>query len=171
MVEVPAAQTQQGYDAFLSYNSKDELDVKTIFEYLTDAGLKLWVDFECVKPGDVWLDSMQDGLKNSKACVVFFRNEPGVWHKEETHAAIRKKSANPFFKIIPVLLPGGSDTDLSMPDILQGTSYVDLRERLFDLKEWKRLAEAIRGREVVAIHEGRRIRRPTTSCPRGIRRT
>ena len=151
--KAPVTSAMTRYDTFLSYDREDELDVRTIYEYLTEIGLKVWFDLENINPGDDWIEAMQDGLKNSQTCLVFFRNEPGIWQKEETKAAIRKKAQNLSFKIIPVLLPGGMDAPPSMPSLLEGTQWVDLRDGLFKMPALKKLREAIRAGEIVSIHQ------------------
>lgn len=159
---------RRSYHAFISYNREDEADVRNIYEYLTDHGLKLWLDTERVKPGDDWLESMQDGLENSRACLVFYGDEPSVWQRDETKHAIRKRSNDSSFKIIPILLPGSTDADSNMPAILTGTAWVDLRERL-NLKALKRLAEAIRDSDLVAIHQVPADSQPDSGLPTGYR--
>src|SRR6185295_15902043 len=141
------------YDTFLSYNREDELDVKSIYDYLVEARLRVWFDKESIRPGDDWLDAMQDGIANSKTCLVFYRSEPGVWQTHETKEALRKNAKDSSFKIIPVLLPGGIDSDPSLPSFLTGIAWVDLRAGLFNVPALKRLIEAIRGRELVPIHQ------------------
>lgn len=149
----PKGQETKLYDVFISYNRADELEVRSIYDYLTDSRLKIWLDKESIKPGDDWLESMQDGLEKSKVCLVFYRNEPSVWQKEETKQALRKRADDPSFKVIPVLLPGGNDGEPNMPPILHGTAWVDLRAGLFNWKALKGLVEAIRGRYIVPIHQ------------------
>ena len=142
------------FHAFASYNSADELDVKSIYEFLTDnIGLRIWFDKESIEPGDDWMEAMEEGIENSRACLVFYRDEPGVWQKEETKQAMRRRTEDSSFKIIPVLLPGGKDPEPAMPKFLKGTASVDLRAGLFNARALKRLVDAIRGGDIVPIHQ------------------
>ncbi len=159
----------KSYDAFLSYASVDVSDVKRIYEFLTEAGLKVWFDKESVKPGDDWLVAMQDGLGNSKSCLVFVRNEPGVWQQEETKSAIRKRTKSSSFKIIPIILPGVKDPEPYIPDFLRGTHWVDLRGGLLNMPILKTLVEAVRGGELVPIHQVPEEGQPDDALPTGYR--
>jgi HSP90 family molecular chaperone len=153
VINKPSIKPVRTYHAFISYGRKDELEVKSIYDHLTDNGLKVWLDIESIKPGDDWMESMQAGLENSRACLVFYRDEPNVWQQEETKQAIRKRAKDPTFKVIPVLLPGVQETEPPLPPFLQGTNWVDLRNGLLNLKALKRLVEAIRDVGIVPIHQ------------------
>ncbi len=144
----------EGYDTFLSYTSSDRPFVRSIYDYLTRMGLKVWFDEENNRPGDNWMTGIYQGMESAKTCVVFFRDEPGVWHQQETEAAIRKREGDKSrsFKIIPVILPEARDPESSLPSFLKGTVYVDLRGGLRDLPALVRLAAAIRGDQSVPIH-------------------
>lgn len=155
------------YDSFLSYNKEDEMDVRRVYEYLTDIRLKIWFDLEDITPGDDWLDNMQDALDKSKTCLVFFRNEPGPWHKEEIKQALRRKVENPNFKIIPVLLPGCKDTNPQLPPMLKGNAWVDLRYGLFNIPALKKLVQAIQGGATISIHSEPDIAPTNKELPTG----
>jgi len=154
------------YDAFLSYSRDDEQDVRTIYEYLMDSGLHIWLDDESIRPGDDWIDAIQDGLSNSKSCVVFFRREPGPWQQEEFKAALRRKKETVAFRIIPVLLPGAPERP-RIPPFIQGSAWVDLRAGLFNVPALKKLVQAIRGSTEVAIHVPSGPHPPNVHLPTG----
>ena len=144
--------THVRYHAFLSYNRNDEPDVRRIYEFLNDRGLKVWFDREALAPGTDWLDEMQIGLSASKTCIVFHRAEPGPWNQEEVKQALRQRADNPLFTIIPVLLPGGASDTPKLPPFLKGSTWVDLRSGLFDIPALRKLAQAVAGNASVPIH-------------------
>jgi hypothetical protein len=156
------------YDAFLSYNRADATDVRTIYEYLVDAGIKVWFDLE-LPPGSEWLDEMQSGLESSKACLVFFRNDAGQWQKEETKQALRRKAEDPSFRIIPVLLPGTSVSVPPLPPLLKGSTWVDLRSGLFNVSALRKLVQSIHSGATVSIHIAPDAALPDKKLPTGYR--
>ncbi len=157
------------YDAFLSYNREDQLDVRSIYDYLTERGLTIWLDITSIGPGDDWLEAMESGLSKSSCCIVFYRNEPGVWQKEETKAAIRKRAEDTSFKVIPVLLPGTTESDPQLPSFLKGTTWVDLRAGLFNVDALKRLVKAIRSGHLVTVYEAEADDAENSELPGGYR--
>jgi hypothetical protein len=159
----------KSYDAFLSYASVDVSYVERIYEFLKGAGLKVWFDKESIRPGDDWLVAIQDGLGNSRSCLVFVRDEPGVWQQEETKSAIRRRTKNSSFKIIPIILPEMKGPEPYIPDFLKGTHWVDLRGGLFNMPILKTLVEAIRAEELVPIYRVPEEGQPDDPLPTGYR--
>ena len=59
------------YDVFLSYRvSSDVHYCKLMYEMLTEKGLKVWWDKECLQPGVNWEEGFCEGLINSRAFVA-----------------------------------------------------------------------------------------------------
>ena len=61
---------QAEYDVFLSYRVKsDSHHCKLIYEMLTEKGLRVWWDKECLQPGVDWEEGFCEGLIKSRAFV------------------------------------------------------------------------------------------------------
>jgi GTPase SAR1 family protein len=114
------------YDVFLSYNRKDETDVKAIEKYLKERGVLPWMDEGELQPGKPWQPEVEKQIKVIKAAAVFVGPDGiGPWQDVEQQALLRqfvKRSAS----VIPVILPGCADTP-ELPVFLEGMTWVDFR--------------------------------------------
>jgi len=59
------------HDVFLSYSSKDQAVVMAVAKRLRRNGLRVWLDFWEVRPGDNILAKIEEGLENSKVLLFF----------------------------------------------------------------------------------------------------
>lgn len=58
------------YDVFISYSSKDLSIANQIYQYLTQKGLSCWISFRDVNQGEIWAESITDGISNSKIFLL-----------------------------------------------------------------------------------------------------
>ncbi len=92
-------------------------------------------------PGTPWPVALEQALGQSKAVAVFLGpGEMGRWQQREQHLALNRQTCTRS-PVIPVLLPG-SDPPLGF---LALNTWVDLRGRLDDETQLKKLANAVRG--------------------------
>ncbi len=96
------------FDAFISYKNDDKDQVRYLCNILKSNGLRIWVDYEQILPGQNFIEAIQRAIPFCKSSVVVF-GEKGIgnWQKAELDASIKRAVENsiPF---IPVLLPGVS---------------------------------------------------------------
>src|SRR5262245_11738974 len=93
------------YDAFLSFNSQDSPAVREVAGRLGGEGLALYLEEWELAPGREFQPALAEGLRDSKACVVFLGpNGLGPWQKKEIQVAIDKQARDEAFPVIPVLL-------------------------------------------------------------------
>lgn len=59
------------FDIFLSYSSKDASVVRPLAQRLRDDGLRVWVDFFEILPGDSIPIKIDEGLEHSRVLVLF----------------------------------------------------------------------------------------------------
>ncbi|HEV7503372.1 MAG TPA: TIR domain-containing protein [Thermoanaerobaculia bacterium] len=95
------------YDVFLSHSSADQPAVEKLAHKLRKLGLKPFFDKWELIPGRLWQTDLENGLRDSGACVIFVGTENfGPWHSQEMRVAIDRGAHDPDFAVIPVLLPG-----------------------------------------------------------------
>lgn len=113
------------YDVFLSHNSKDKPRVRKLAERLKKAGLKVWFDEWCIKPGEIIALKVDEGLEQSRVlllCVSQNALESG-WVSLERSTAIHRDPANEGRRFVPLLLEA-----CDLPDTLRRYKYLDWRK-------------------------------------------
>jgi SAM-dependent methyltransferase len=134
----------KSYDVFVSYSHRDLEVVRGIAAALKADGFSLFVDYESILAGDRFEDKLETGLSASRACIVCVGpGGPTPWQANELRAAIRAETANSSLRVIPLVLPGGSENLL--PAFLQAYSWVDYRGGADDREALARLAAGVRG--------------------------
>jgi|GEM_PF-590518 len=116
----------EDFDVFLSHNSKDKQTVRKLAEELRGRKLKVWLDESELIPGRPWQEAIERIILSTKcAAVLVGKDGLGPWEEPEMRACL-----NQFVKrkmpVIPVLLPGSSETPI-LPPFLQEFTWVDLR--------------------------------------------
>jgi TIR domain len=118
-----------GYDAFISYNSRDREEVENIARELEDAGLSVWKDDWELVGGDNWMDALPDAIARSRALVAFIGpNGFGPWHKTEIDIGLKRAIETKAVRVIPVAIKG-CPAHVQLPDYLQMRQLVDLRNQ------------------------------------------
>jgi len=140
--------TDHKWHVFLSYSRRDEAFVTHVAKYLQDRSVRVWFDRWEVKLGDVWQEKIEEGIKSSGAVAVFIGpGGPGTWERPEMRAAI-DRAVNNKTRTIPVLLPGVSTDDESIPIFLRGFDACSLTG-LEDHQSLDRLSWAVSGRNPI----------------------
>lgn len=97
---------------FLAYAPDNESSVAILARRLQDvAGVSLWFAPWHSIPGQPLQEQVEDALLTSHACAVFISGGNGItgWQTEQMRAAIQNRvEDSPGFRVIPVLLPGGT---------------------------------------------------------------
>jgi tetratricopeptide (TPR) repeat protein len=110
-----------GFDVFLSYNSRDRVQVQAAETALRSAGLRICVDYRHLTPGRAWITELEKLLSESSSVVVFVgANGFGRWQSQELQLALDLDK-----HVIPVLLPDLKDD----PPLgfLRLRTWIDLR--------------------------------------------
>jgi hypothetical protein len=117
------------FDAFLSYNSADLIQVRDLRRRLMARGLRVWFDREDLRPGQPWQQGLEAGIRGSGAVLVCLgASGIGPWQNAEQQAALNLAVRNRQH-VIPVLRPG-APADPPMPLFLGSLVWVDLRASL-----------------------------------------
>src|SRR5262245_60242341 len=111
------------FDIFLSYKSDDSKWVERLKTDLQKRGVRVWLDRDEIRPGDLFAAALENGLETSRTVglVVTPGSVSSGWVKEEYYRAVSltKKSG---LQLIPILL-----RDAVSPAFLESRQHVDFR--------------------------------------------
>jgi tetratricopeptide (TPR) repeat protein len=125
---------------FLSYAREDEEKVEKLYQKLSDAGFKPWMDTKDILPGERWVSSIRRAIRRSDfflACLSANSVNKGVWIQREIRdaLAIWQEKLEDDIYLLPVRLE-----DCEAPESLRGFQWVDL----FEEDGWTRLLAALK---------------------------
>ena len=125
------------FDVFLSYKSDDHAWVKTLAKGLAARGVRVWLDKEQIRPGDLFIHALERGLASSAAVavVVTKASMTSGWVMEEYNRALQL-AVTKGRRLIPLVKESAR-----VPGFLAGREYVDFRdptafERQLDALVW-----------------------------------
>ena len=140
---------QQQFDVFLSHNSADKPAVEELARRLKAEGIESWLDKWHLVPGEPWQPALERALEASTSVAVFIGPSGlGPWQDEEMRAAIARRvsQSEGRFRVIPILLPGGTREERSrLPTFLVASTWVEFRKSLDEDEAYHRLKAGIRG--------------------------
>lgn len=116
--------SRKTFDMFLSYKSEDFPWVKRLKDNLQQRGVRVWLDKDEIRPGDLFAQALENGLETSRAVglVVTPNSLESGWVREEYYRAISlTKEAG--LQLIPLLL-----REATLPGFLAGRQFVDFRD-------------------------------------------
>ena len=136
---------------YISYNIEDNSYVKYLTQKLKVNEVDIWIDSEQLIAGDLVSTKIEAGLTHSDGIIICI-GKHGLhnWQLIDIEAAFQIHNNNPGFRIIPVLLPGASET--TMPTILKSFGVIDFRQSFEDTNELAKLFKAIQGQKLAATH-------------------
>lgn len=151
-ITVMAKERVGEFDVFLAYNEKDKKQVEQIGGFLKERGLNPWLDKWNVAPGQRFAEEVERVLPTTRAVAVFVAGAgAGPWEQVEIYAALQSfvKDRRP---VIPVLLPGASDTH-ALPLFLQQFNAVRFSSDVSDEEALDKLEWGITGRQPKRGHD------------------
>lgn len=113
------------FDVFLSHNSKDKPWVIRLKNELLQRGLTVWLDHDEIRPGDLFVEALERGIRESKSVVLVVSPEAmqSGWVREEySRALVLAQSTDDPLQLIPVVL-----RDAELPGFLANRNSVDFR--------------------------------------------
>ncbi len=123
---------------FLSYAREDEEEVERLYQKLSEAGFKPWVDTKDILPGEIWQTSIQKAIRRSDFFLVCLsaKSAKRGWIQREIKQALNiwQEKLDSDIYLIPVRLE-----DCPAPERLSKFQWVDL----FEKDDWTRLVKAI----------------------------
>jgi len=108
------------FDAFLSYHSGDGEWVATLKAGLASKGIRVWLDTEQIRPGDLFPGALARAIGDVR-CVIIVLSPGSVasaWVEEEYNLALAHRC-----HIIAALID-----DVEPPGFLAGRTWVDFRD-------------------------------------------
>ena len=114
------------FDVFLSHHSGDKPWVIALKAALVERGVKVWLDQDEIRPGDLFIDALEHGVQVSRCVAVIVSPESlrSAWVKEEyQRALVLANSSQRELRIIPCLL-----RNAVLPAFLANRHYVDFRD-------------------------------------------
>ena len=146
----------QEYAVFLCHNSEDKAVVRNINEALRqEYNLRTFLDESRLVAGEEWERSIQAAMSESGSCAIMLG--PNGWGgyqlSGEAKPALARRSRDPTFRVIPVLLPGARPEELlDLREFFVRTHWVAFRNA-GDPLAIRALASAISGEN--PLPEGR----------------
>ena len=135
-----------GYDLFLSHNSKDKSLALQLSEILSKHEIACWLDNVNLTPGQPWQREIVESMRScSYIGVLIGPNAFGVWHSKECQLSLSQAELLGI-PIIPIILPGTKIEERILPpefEFLKLLTWVDFG-RGFCEKELEKLVCAIK---------------------------
>jgi hypothetical protein len=114
------------FDVFLSYNSRDRLAARRIWEELRSRGPRPWLDVEDLTPGRLWQEEAEEVIRTVRSGAVLVGQDGiGPWVDVEMRPLLTQLVQRRV-PVIPVLLPG-APAKPDLPLFLGELNWVDLR--------------------------------------------
>jgi hypothetical protein len=141
----PVTNLNSPYDAFLSHSHGDAEWVERLAKRLEDDGqFKIWLDRWVLVPGRSWQQEMARGLDEAGTCVVCVgADTPDGWFREEIERALDLQTKRSSFRVLPLILPGGSRD--AVTDFLSLRTWVDFGADQDHERSFHVLCQGIRG--------------------------
>ncbi|MGC1375720.1 MAG: toll/interleukin-1 receptor domain-containing protein [Anaerolineales bacterium] len=142
-ISQPVEKSETKFDIFLSHNSVDKKWAIKLKSALEKLNIKVWLDKDEIRPGDLFVKALEDGIKESKCIGIIISPESiaSGWVQEEySHALSIANSAPCTLRLIPILL-----RDATLPGFLSSRNWVDFRDELNFADNLKRLVWGITG--------------------------
>ncbi len=113
------------FAAFLSHAHADQARTDPIYRWLTDcAGLEIWYDKNEFSPSHTIPGALSAAADQCRAMLIALSRKSieSGWVREEIATAVTQRTADPDFRVIPLLLE-----DCDIPRELRTTRWLDLR--------------------------------------------
>ncbi|HUU54383.1 MAG TPA: toll/interleukin-1 receptor domain-containing protein [Armatimonadota bacterium] len=149
---------QFDYDVFISYSSQDETWVKGIKDALAAREIRVWLDKDDIRPGDLFPEALAHGIESSRALAIIISPEAvcSGWVKEEYSKALvlANLPGRARLQIIPVVL-----RHAEFPGFIMTRQWVDFSDEAAYAETLDRLIWGITGQRPEAA--------PTAAQPPG----
>jgi hypothetical protein len=140
------------FDVFLSYRSLDQAQAERLRDALESRGVRVWLDKDQIRPGDLFAEALEKGLATSRAVglIVTPDSVASNWVKNEYYRALSLSTAGEL-QLIPLLF-----SPAEMPGFLKDRNWINFYtgdfEQCVDTLIWP----GITGRQVlfVSIYPG-----------------
>jgi hypothetical protein len=114
------------YDAFLSHSAKDREFAIRLATDLTEAGISVWLDQWHIRPGDSFVEAIDQAMQESRFLLVVMSPDyfQSPWTQQEWYSALSSEIQTGGVRLIPLLY-----RDCDIPAILRTKQWVDFRDQ------------------------------------------
>ena len=121
----PSDNPRQTDHIFISYSSKDRAFVDQLANELRKLGHTVWIDFQGIRGGDEWKQSISDGLYPSRVVLLVLSPDSilSEWVEEEIRTARELEK-----KVIPLLLRPVESANLGFPALQHVYAEIQYRD-------------------------------------------
>jgi hypothetical protein len=129
---------------FLSHAGADTQAARQLAEILRRSGLKVWLDKDCLQPGDSWMAELEKAIEGASAMIVYIgKHGVQAWvDREVRYGLVRNIETKGKFRFVPVLGEGAEVSKL--PPFVQQHQCVNLRDGQTSHEQIRRLIEVLR---------------------------
>jgi hypothetical protein len=115
------------FDVFLCYNSADRAQVVDLAARLRGFGLRPWLAFEQIRPGDRWQDAISAALGQIRTAAVLIGSSERLtsWQEREMQM-MHLGGAADHHRVIPVMLLEAR-AGVELPPLLNILHAIDMR--------------------------------------------
>ena len=123
----PSSAGEPAYDVFLAYPSPSRPHARAIFDALSEAGYRVFMDVASLRPGDQWNVEIPRAQRHSRCTLVLLSKstDAAFYQGAEVVEAIRLMR-NSVHRVIPVYLEGQEALGESVPYGLPPLQGIDL---------------------------------------------
>ena len=112
------------FDIFISYKSENISWVNRLKQSLQNRGVKVWLDKDQIRPGDLFAEALENGIQMSRSMGLVITPESltSNWVREEYYRALSLVNEDNLH-LIPILLEKAE-----LPGFLKGRQYIDFTD-------------------------------------------
>jgi hypothetical protein len=149
----------KAFDVFLSHNSQDKLWVIALKDILVRYGIKVWLDQDEIRPGNLFVTALERGIVESKAVALIISPESmrSGWVIEEYHRALNL-ALDGDLQLIPVVYKNAD-----IPGFLQNRNWIDFRDETKYETNIRKLIWGITGEKLLDDVDGQTAVFPSTT--------
>jgi TIR domain len=137
----------KNFDIFLSYHSRDAEITEQLRDALKARGVRVWLDKDQIRPGDLFLKALGKGLATSRAVgfVITADSQTSKWVEKEYYRA-ESLSISDDLQLIGLLFGAGD-----MPAFLKDRNWIDFRSGDYDQHVDRLIWPGITDRKVLFV--------------------
>jgi hypothetical protein len=137
----------KNFDIFLSYRSSDSTIAEELKGSLESRGVRVWLDKDQIRPGDLFAEALERGLATSRAVALLVTSNSLLsnWVKNEYYRAL-SLSAEGELQLIALLFDA-----VELPGFLKDRSWIDFKREDYDRCVDRLIWPGITGRKVLFV--------------------
>jgi hypothetical protein len=137
----------KNFDIFLSYRSTDAITADRLRDALEARGVRVWLDKDQIRPGDLFAEALERGLATSRSVGLVITKDSLVSNcvKNEYYRALSLNAAGEL-QLIALLFD-----EAELPGFLKDRNWIDFRRGDYDQSVDRLIWPGITGRQVLFV--------------------